>query len=469
MPVGIVMLLTLADVHIRRDLAVIFAVAIVIFLSWVGGIWPGLLATLLLLVMLAGPFGGEQVDPPLDDLSLLLFAMAALVATGIIESLYRARWRSDAARDRARASRRSEHDARAELESIVGAIGEGIIVSDEAGAVSLMNRAAVDLLGRPFSRYDAVGEAFKADDGALAPAELLLAGGPATAEYELVADGRRVELTSFPLLAEGSAPRRVLLLRDVTEARRRERVREAFLSLLSHELRTPMTAVYGGATLLLRIGDQLDAATRHALRVDIAAEADRLSRLLDDLLVLTRMEGGAEVGREPALLQHLVGEVVAQERGSVGGTPIELMVDAGLPPVLGDETSIRQVTHNLISNAAKYSPAGAPIEVRVGATDSDEVAVRVLDLGPGLAEADSPQVFEPFYRGPATEGAVPGLGIGLFVCRRLVEAMGGRIWTAPREGGGSEFGFALGLWPIEPEDEDPNLAERPIVRAGASW
>ena len=468
LPVGIVMLLSLADIHVRRDVAVVVAVGIVIFLSWVGGIWPGLLTSLLLLVMLAGPFGGDQIDPPLDDLSLLLFAMAALVATGIIESLYRARWRSEAARDRARVSRRSEHDARAELESIVAAIGEGIIVADATGVVSLMNRAAIDLLGRPFTRFEAVAEVFKGEEDEPTPTELL-AGEAATAEYELIPDGRRVELTSFPLVTEGSAPRRVLLMRDVTEARRRERVREAFLSLLAHELRTPMTAVYGGATLLLRIGDELDAATRHELRVDIAAEADRLSRLLDDLLVLTRMEGGAEVGREPALLQHLVDEVVAQDRGSFAGTPIELVVEAGLPPVMGDETSIRQVTHNLISNAVKYSPAGSPIEVHVEATETQEVAVRVLDRGPGLADTDSAQVFEPFYRGPTTAIAAPGLGIGLFVCRRLVEAMSGRIWTKPREGGGSEFGFALGLWPIEPEDEDPTLVERAVVPAGASW
>ena len=99
------------------------------------------------------------------------------------------------------------------------------------------------------------------------------------------------------------------MLRDVTEARRRELLRDAFLSLLSHELRTPMTAVYGGATLLQRIGDQLDPATRNDIRADIVSEAERLSRLIDDLLVLTRVEGGVEVGQEPALLQHLVAEV----------------------------------------------------------------------------------------------------------------------------------------------------------------
>ncbi|HEY7738195.1 MAG TPA: ATP-binding protein [Candidatus Limnocylindria bacterium] len=467
-PVGGVMLIVLADVVIRRDVALLIAAAVVIILAWAGGIWAGLIATLLLMVTFAGPFGDEQFNPPQDDLSLFLFAVSGLVGTGVVESLHRARWRVEAARDRARNSRRSEHAARAELESIVAAIGEGIMVSDADGTVSLMNQAAIDLLGRRIDRFDAVAEAFAGDADSPTPAQLLVAEGPSTAEYELVADGRRIELSSFPLLVEGEASRRVLLLRDVTEARRRDRVRDAFLSLLSHELRTPMTAVYGGATLLQRVGDQLDAETRQELRNDIVYEADRLSRLIDDLLVLTRLEGGVEVGHEPALLQHLVSEVVAQDRRSANGTTIEVAMDAGLPPVIGDETGIRQVTHNLISNAVKYSPPASTVEVRVEATDADEVTVRVLDRGPGLADEETAQVFEPFYRGPATERAAPGLGIGLFVCQRLVEAMGGRIWTSPREGGGSEFGFALEVWPIEAEVDESVDASQP-VRTGASW
>jgi signal transduction histidine kinase len=132
---------------------------------------------------------------------------------------------------------------------------------------------------------------------------------------------------------------------------------------------------------------------------------------------------------------------------------------------LGDETSIRQVTHNLISNALKYSPLGSPVEIRVQGGDG-EVLVRVLDRGRGMSDEEAAHVFEPFYRGSDTAQVVGGVGIGLFVCQRLVEAMGGRIWTRRRDGGGSEFGFALPLFPIEADDEENPTS---VASAAASW
>jgi signal transduction histidine kinase len=478
------MLMVLGDVVIRRDFGLLGAVAVAILLSWVGGIWSGLTATLLLAMVFAGPAGTDHVDPPVDNLSLFLFVASGLIGTGVLESQHRARWRAEAARDRARESRRAEHAIRAELESIVAAIGEGIVVSDHRGSVSLMNQAAADLVGGRVEHFADIAEAFASEEEGLTPTQLLASDGSSEGEFLLNADSRRVAMKTFPLRGEGMADRRILLLRDVTEERRRERLREAFLSLLSHELRTPMTAVYGGATLMQRIGDRLDAKTRQEIRADIVFEADRLSRLIDDLLVLTRLESGSEVGHEPALLQHLVADVVAHDSPTPSRSSIELSIEPGLPPVMGDETSIRQVTHNLLSNAMKYGPAGSVIEVRVealaerrgsgdGTTTGDgqdgdqpsdmtpageaaagEVAVRVLDRGPGLGGFDA-EVFDLFYRGAAADGVTPGLGIGLFVCSRLVEAMGGRVWTRPREGGGSEFGFALNVWPLEEEiDED---------------
>jgi K+-sensing histidine kinase KdpD len=459
-PVGVGMLILIGDVQVRRDFSLLGAVALVIVLAWLGGIWPGLTATLLLAIMFAGPIGSEHVEQPMDDLSLFLFVASALLGTGVVEAQHRARWRVETARDRARTARRAEQTARAELESIMAAIGEGIVVSDAHGSVSLMNQAAIDLLGSRIQRFDAIADAFGIDEEGLTAGQLLTGEGPRTGDFTLLADRRRIELSMFPLQAEGEPERRILLLRDVTEARRRDRVRDAFLSLLSHELRTPMTAVYGGATLLQRIGDRLDPQTRSELRADIVVEADRLSRLIDDLLVLTRVEEGGEVGREPALLQHLVADVVAQERRTAKGSTIDLRIGMGLPPVIGDDTSIRQVTHNLISNAVKYSPQGSTIEVLVDATDRGEVAVRVLDQGPGLS-GSADEVFELFYREPTAAGIAPGLGIGLFVCRRLVEVMGGRIWTHRREGGGSEFGFALEVWPIEEEIVESADADAP--------
>jgi signal transduction histidine kinase len=117
-------------------------------------------------------------------------------------------------------------------------------------------------------------------------------------------------------------------------------------------------------------------------------------------------------------------------------------IPAGLPTVIGDRTYVEQVLRNLLSNAAKYGGAGSTVEVIVE-PDGGELAVRVLDDGPGIDPVEAGRLFELFYRSPSTAVTIAGAGIGLFVCARLVDAMGGRIWARPRPTGGSEFGFAL--------------------------
>ena len=454
-PVAAATLLLIGDVSIRRDVGLMVAVAVVLLVAWLGGIWPALVSMVLGGVLLVGPLSPVFI-PEIDGWSLFLFAVAALTSTGVVESLYRSRWRVEAARDRARQSRRAEHALRAELESILGGIGDGILVADADGSVSLMNRAAREIMGGRTKKASEFADLIaRGENGVSSAAELFEADGPANGEFQLAAVDRRIEISAFPLESEGAPTRRVLVLRDVTEARRRDLLRDAFLSLLSHELRTPMTAVYGGATLLQRIGDSLDPATRNEIRADIVAEAERLSRLIDDLLVLTRVEGGVEdVQNEPALLQHIVSEVIKGGQRGFAPTTVELTTQPNIAPVKGDETSIRQVTHNLISNAVKYSPPGSVVDVHVEA-EQDEVQVRVLDRGPGLSTEEAIHVFEPFYRAHGTERLATGIGIGLFVSQRLVEAMGGRIWTRPRDGVGTEFGFALQTWPMDDPDEEP--------------
>jgi K+-sensing histidine kinase KdpD len=230
--------------------------------------------------------------------------------------------------------------------------------------------------------------------------------------------------------------------RIAANERRASELRDAFNSIVSHELRTPITSIYGGAKLLARRDRQLDEATRQELIDDLEAEADRLYRLVEDLLVLSRSEyGSLERHDDPVAMAHLVRRVTTSEQARWPGARFEFNASTSTT-ARGDETYVEQVLRNLLSNAAKYSPAGTTVEVVVDET-SEGVRVRVLDAGAGVRPEEVDRLFQLYYRSPQTAAKAGGAGIGLFVCRALVEAMGGRIWAAPRPAGGAEFGFVL--------------------------
>ncbi|MEZ0240749.1 MAG: sensor histidine kinase [Chloroflexota bacterium] len=221
-------------------------------------------------------------------------------------------------------------------------------------------------------------------------------------------------------------------------------VKDEFLGLVSHELRTPVTTIFGNARLLRDRGDRLSRENRISMIDDIADDSERLLGVIENLLTLTRLESGIHVDPEPQVLAHVVKTTVdsfsARHRDRViqlRGEPRHLIVDA-------DRPYLELLLTNLISNADKYSPADAPIEVVLRSTDADAV-VLVLDRGIGLAGADPARMFTAFYRTEDAQARSGGLGIGLAACKRVVEALGGRIWAEPREAGGSEFGFALPL------------------------
>jgi two-component system sensor histidine kinase KdpD len=242
----------------------------------------------------------------------------------------------------------------------------------------------------------------------------------------------------------------------VTAFRQGQRLREAFLGLLSHELRTPVTTIYAAANVLGRPGSTLEAETRQEILQDMIGESDRLYRLVEDLMVLARFDEGIDLARDPNLLQHIIPAVIDNERGRWPQVRFALDRDPELPAVSGDETSIQQVLRNLLSNAAKYSPPGSTIVVHVQG-DVDGVRVRVLDEGPGIQAAEAEDLFDPFYRSPETAAMASGAGIGLYVSRRLVDAMGGRIWALRRPSGGSEFSFWLACYAAQPDEGEPDL------------
>jgi PAS domain S-box-containing protein len=232
--------------------------------------------------------------------------------------------------------------------------------------------------------------------------------------------------------------------RDRLLARERQAaaLRETFIGVLSHELRTPITTIFAGAKLLARDDRRLPSRTGRGLARDIEAEADRLYRLVEDLLVLTKAErGNVERATGPMVLGPVLRRVASVEQARSSDRSIRLRIEPGLPAVRAEDTYVEQVMRNLLGNAAKYAPPGSIVQV-VARAAGDEVHVRVLDRGRGIEGEDTDRLFEPFYRAPAASD-VPGAGIGLFVTRELVAAMGGRVWARPRPGGGAEFGFAL--------------------------
>jgi PAS domain S-box-containing protein len=338
-----------------------------------------------------------------------------------------------------------EHSRAAELNAVIRAMGEAVVVCAADGTISLSNPAGESIFPDADERtYGDILAQLQDPDG-LAPM-LGTLGGPV--ELRAAGDPERwIEIATYPVGTGSTTPgppeATIVVMRDVTESRRREAVRETFIGVLSHELRTPVTTIFGGAKLLARERSTLDEETRRGIFRDIHEEAERLQRLVEDVVALNRFgEDVGEIGREPVLMQRLLPRVVQSEDGRWPGVIFQLRIVSGLPTVSADPTYVEQVVRNLLANAAKYGGLGSAVVIEAERGDG-EVLVRVLDDGPGFPIEERDRLFELFYRSARTATTAGGAGIGLFVCARLVAAMGGRIWAEPRPTGGAEFGFAL--------------------------
>jgi two-component system sensor histidine kinase KdpD len=230
-----------------------------------------------------------------------------------------------------------------------------------------------------------------------------------------------------------------------------DRLKTALLSMVSHDFRSPLTSIKASVTALLQQGAQPDAQTQRELLEGIESETDRLNGLVGNILALSRLESDSwRPQMEPISLVEVIGSAAASLSAEQQARLL-IDLDDAPPEICLDSVQMAQVMRNLLENALKYSDASAPVEVRVRRAEGDLV-IEVFDRGPGLADGEMEQVFKPFYRGPAfQESAVPGLGLGLAVCRGLVEAHGGRLTARNRDGvgpptgGGAVFSVALPL------------------------
>ncbi len=222
---------------------------------------------------------------------------------------------------------------------------------------------------------------------------------------------------------------RALLAREAVKAaamKENEKVRDVLLASLSHDLRTPLSAIAGAATSLRTLGDKMSPSERLELLSSIEEETARLSRFVSNLLDMSRIEaGGLKVNRDLVDIADVVQGAVERSRKAFPKQPVKVNLAPDLPFVRGDDRLLEQVLFNLLDNAHKYAgDSGATIH---GRKDGDEVVLSVTDEGPGVKPADLERIFEKFYRGGRADGRKPGTGLGLSICRGLIEAMGGTI------------------------------------------
>jgi signal transduction histidine kinase len=245
----------------------------------------------------------------------------------------------------------------------------------------------------------------------------------------------------------GAVSGRIFAFRDISADRLVEQMKSDFVSTVSHELRTPLTSIYGFAETLLRRDVSFGDEERRTFLAYIASESQRLTMIVDALLNVARLDtGDLQVNLAPTDVRDVVGQVVQTLQENPDGHSFVL----DLPPeplaANADPDKLRQVFSILLDNAVKYSPSGGTVTVGA-ARKRETVEVRVADEGIGIPLADQDQIFRKFYRGTDADsrGGAGGTGLGLFIARGLVSAMGGRIWVTSREGEGSTFAFELPL------------------------
>jgi two-component system, OmpR family, phosphate regulon sensor histidine kinase PhoR len=334
------------------------------------------------------------------------------------------------------------------LAAVLDNMADGVIITDSAGRVSLINPAAARLLdveaapsiGRTFAEVARHHELIALwQRGCVAGAEEMGA-------VEMARGGSFVQMivTSLETAEEQSC---LVILQDLTRIRRLETVRRDFISNISHELRTPLASLKALVeTLRDSALDDPPAARRFLDQAD--QEVDALSQMVQELLELARIESGKVPLRlAPTRLEEIIIPPVDRLRAQAERSQLHLDLELGqgLPPVLADAGRVQQVVSNLVHNAIKFTPHGGAITIAaVPDLDQGLMVISIKDTGVGFPAADAERIFERFYKADRARSG-GGTGLGLAIARHLVRAHGGRIWAKGKEGRGSTFYFSLPL------------------------
>jgi PAS domain S-box-containing protein len=340
----------------------------------------------------------------------------------------------------AEAAARAVAAERAQAAAVLGAVGDGIFLVDDEGLVRFWNRAAELLVGirGDTVRDRPVAEVFPEWDAIVRQLPPAAAGSPPQPVTVPVLVGGQELWLSFVVVA--ARPGIVYTFRDVTGERRLDEAKSDFITTISHELRTPMAAIYGASMTLLREDVEFNRDQRRELVEMIAAQAARLSQITEEVLLAGQLDRGvADVERRAVDVAELTrAAVLAMQSRLEPPAALEVEVVPGDTTASGDADRLQQVLVNLLDNALKYGGSGR-IAVRVESA-TGAVRVSVIDSGPGISLADQERIFEKFFRAdPQLAHAPGGTGLGLYISRELVERMGGRLGVSSEPGGGATF------------------------------
>jgi len=349
------------------------------------------------------------------------------------------------------------------LNAILEYSADGVLILDSAHRVVLFNRALAQLSGWPAAKSlgrhhdEVIRWAHVETDFDFSKA---VAGGwPLSPARPLYVEGdlrRRhggsvsVGITYAPLFDhEGHLVNIIADVRDITRFREADEIKSTFISVVSHELKTPVALIKGYADTLLREDASWDPETTRESLMVIMEEADRLNQLIDDLLDASRLQaGGLSLEAEPVALNALAERVVSRFHTQTQSHEIDTRFPDDFPFISGDPERLEQVLNNLVANAIKYSTEGGRIEIS-GRVLPNEIVITVSDEGMGIPLKEQPHVFERFFRGAQERNQhTPGAGLGLYLAQAIVKAHGGRIWVESNPGEGSAFSFAIPIAPI---------------------
>jgi two-component system sensor histidine kinase SenX3 len=324
----------------------------------------------------------------------------------------------------------------AHLESALDLVEEGVVVCDASGETVFRNARAESYLGvtsNAILTEEAIGEALR----------LALSGEPSERTLELFSPSqRRLIIRAAPLAGPAQPGGAVAIVQDASDRHRLEAIRRDFVANVSHELKTPVGAL---SLLAETLDGEDDPEVVERLARRVAAEAERLGRIIDDLLDLSRIEANESPRGELVPLPVIVGQAVELLRPLADSSEVRLEVDL-LPwhlAVPGDRRDLVSAVSNLVENAIKYSEQGSLVRVRVSA-EPDDVEIAVIDQGVGIPARDLERIFERFYRvDRARSRLTGGTGLGLSIVRHVAVNHSGSVRVESREGEGSTFTLRL--------------------------